>query len=207
MELDEIRPIGAGTMKLLEEKTRRSILNLVSADELTVSQIAEELRMTPQNIYQQLGRLVEAGLVRATREERRGHLMERYYRAAAENFYYGNLDRERSGAGSPHLRLLRGLRERGLELEDTEGNAERLAEILSGRGGARRASTHEMCVSCCASRVFMKLGPADALTKETVLGLESLATMTDEEFEEYIGSYRRLRRFLRSITGAEGGGG
>lgn len=208
--IEELRSIEPNPVNLIEDETRRTILNLLSSSELTVSQISESLQMTPQNIYQQVKKLLKADLVRVTKEERRGHLLEKHYRAVAENFYYGDLVQEHRKQEHPHLELLRELKDRGHDLEVTEQNAERLSEILSSRGNVGKASTHDMCDSCGSSKVFLKLGPANALMNDTILRLENLLSMTDKEFEEYIDFSSRLRRFLISIiksNGNEKGGG
>jgi DNA-binding transcriptional ArsR family regulator len=202
--IEELRPIEPVFVNLLEDETRRTILNLLSSSELTVSQISETLQMTPQNIYQQVKKLLEADLVKVTKEERHGHLLEKHYRAVAENFYYGDLIQEQREQENPHIEILRELKGRGHDLEVNEKVAEKLSEILSSRGSVGRASTHDMCVSCGSSKVFLKLGPANALMNDTMLRLENLLLMTDEEFEEYIDFSSRLRRFLISIIKTNG---
>jgi DNA-binding transcriptional ArsR family regulator len=74
------------TFELLADTTRRRMINLLKARELTVSQIAESLNKTPQNIYHHIRKLVDGGLVEVTREERTENFVERYYRATAEIF-------------------------------------------------------------------------------------------------------------------------
>src|SRR5512139_527030 len=73
--------------KILADETRRKIIFLLRAKELTVSQIADELNLTPQTVYHHIKRLVEAGMVEVTREVRVDHLIESYYMATAEVFH------------------------------------------------------------------------------------------------------------------------
>ena len=58
-------------MELLGDDTRRRIIYLLRARELTISQIAEELRMTLQAIYHHIKKLLPAEMVEVTREESR----------------------------------------------------------------------------------------------------------------------------------------
>ena len=74
------------TFELLADSTRRRIVNLLKARELTVSQIAEQLAKTPQTIYHHIHKLVEGGLVEVSRQETVENFIEKYYRATAEIF-------------------------------------------------------------------------------------------------------------------------
>src|SRR6266567_3992666 len=68
-------------MELLGDDTRRRIIYLLRARELTISQIAEELRMTPQAIYHHIKKLLPVEMVEVTREERpRGESVEAGWR-------------------------------------------------------------------------------------------------------------------------------
>src|SRR5207249_2735309 len=62
------------------------IIYLLRAKEMTVSQIAGELNLTPQAIYHHIRKLRDAGMVEVAREERVDHFIETYYRATAEIF-------------------------------------------------------------------------------------------------------------------------
>jgi DNA-binding transcriptional ArsR family regulator len=74
--------------KLMADESRRKIVFLLRAKEMTVSQIAHELSITPQTIYHHMRKLVESNLVEVTREVRVDHLIESYYRATAEVFHF-----------------------------------------------------------------------------------------------------------------------
>src|SRR2546425_4507968 len=69
--------------QLLGDETRRRVVYLLRAKEMTVSQIAAELNLTPQAIYHHIRKLKEAGIVEIAREERVDHFIETYYRASA----------------------------------------------------------------------------------------------------------------------------
>ncbi len=85
---------GPEAYELLADETRRKILYLLRVKEMNVTQIAEQLGVTSQAIYHHMKKLVKGNMVEITREERRGHLLEAYYRATAEEFLlsHGNLD-------------------------------------------------------------------------------------------------------------------
>jgi len=70
--------------QLMGDKTRRRIIFLLRAKEMTVSQIAAELGMTPQAIYHHIRKFRDADLVEVAREERIDHFIETYYQAAAK---------------------------------------------------------------------------------------------------------------------------
>ena len=82
--------------QLLADETRRRIIYLLRAKEMTVAQIAEELKLTPQAIYHHIRKLKDADMVEVAREERVDHFIETYYRATAEMF---NLAHGEAGSG------------------------------------------------------------------------------------------------------------
>src|SRR5437867_259508 len=78
---------GPEIFQVLADETRRRIIYLLRAKEMTVSQIADELDLTPQAIYHNIRKLKDSGMVEVGREERVDHFIETYYRASAEIFY------------------------------------------------------------------------------------------------------------------------
>src|SRR5215831_14368166 len=109
-------------MELLGDETRRRIIYLLRANEMSVSQIATQLEKTPQAVYHQIKKLTDAGLVEVTREQRNGHLVEAYYRATAEVFQFTHGSKGAPGSLSEsQLRpILKALTKLGLvgELDD-----------------------------------------------------------------------------------------
>src|SRR3990170_6251136 len=85
------------SFELMADETRRKIIFLLRVKEMTVSQIASELNLTPQAVYHHIKRLVKGELVEVSREERVDHLIESYYRATAEvfNFSVVNVRRDK----------------------------------------------------------------------------------------------------------------
>ncbi|AIF68505.1 ArsR family transcriptional regulator [Palaeococcus pacificus DY20341] len=74
-------------IKLMLEDTRRHILRLLRDREMTISQLSEILKKTPQTIYHHVEKLKEAGLVEVKRTEMKGNLVEKYYGRTADAFY------------------------------------------------------------------------------------------------------------------------
>lgn len=74
-------------IKLMLEDTRRQILRLLRDREMTISQLSEILKKTPQTIYHHVEKLKEAGLVEVKRTEMKGNLVEKYYGRTADAFY------------------------------------------------------------------------------------------------------------------------
>src|ERR1700739_108660 len=72
----------------MADDTRRRVVYLLRAKEMTVGQIHHELQLTPQAIYHHIRKLLDAGLVEVAREERVDHFIETYYRATAEVFEF-----------------------------------------------------------------------------------------------------------------------
>src|SRR5438034_896562 len=72
----------------MDDDTRRRVVYLLRAKEMTVGQIHHELQLTPQAIYHHIRKLLDAGLVEVAKEERVGHFIETYYRATAEVFEF-----------------------------------------------------------------------------------------------------------------------
>src|SRR3989442_1928926 len=72
----------------MADDTRRRVVYLLRAKEMTVGQIHHELQLTPQAIYHHIRKLLDAGLVEVAKEERVGHFIETYYRATAEVFEF-----------------------------------------------------------------------------------------------------------------------
>src|SRR5437867_6715366 len=76
--------------RLLADETRRRVIYLLRAKDMTVSQIAAELNLTPQAIYHHIRKMRDTGLVEVAREERADHFIETYHRATAESFTFSH---------------------------------------------------------------------------------------------------------------------
>jgi DNA-binding transcriptional ArsR family regulator len=179
--------------ELVADETRRRIIHLLRAREMTVSQIADALDKTPPAIYHQIRKLVEGGFVEASREERVGHFVETYYRATAEIFEFihggGTEEYERSKA-TASLRALTTL-DLGVASFDKK-TLSQILEIEKKIGAIGRRPGLEDRVT--------RLEDIDIIAKQDVYKYAQLATMSDKEFEESLNLQKKLRHLLKSGT-------
>ncbi len=180
--------------ELLADDTRRRMINLLRAKELTVSQMAAELERTPQAIYHHIKKLVEGGLIEAAREERIENFVETYYRATAEVFELTHGERA------------------GEELDEAE--AREVLKSLAGTGLVAKMNEEKM------SRAIKLLKRAKSIGYDTKL-LEKLEKLEDpglviklhaadytrilfmnsRQFDEYQGLQKELRELLKGSIG------
>jgi len=195
-----LKPISEEAFKLLGDETRRRIIFLLRDNELTVKEISSRLGLTAQNIYHHIRRLQGVGLVRVVEERRSGHLIESFYTVTADTFIY-NEDRMGERGVQSSIDILNGLNELGIQVEASEENATRLAQMHERRVRMLDAPSveNDMCTYCSFSGYFMKFGPMNPLLLSRILQYANLVNMTDEEFEESLQLTRRLREFLISI--------
>ncbi len=70
--------------RLLFSQKHSRILNLVTASELSISEIAKSLNMNPGLVHYYLKELEQHGLVKQVREEIKGGVVKKYYRSSAK---------------------------------------------------------------------------------------------------------------------------
>ena len=180
--------------QLLADGTRRKIIFLLRATEMTVSQIASTLGVTPQAIYHHMKKLQNADLVIVEREERVGHLIESYYRATAEAFLcsVGVTPSGREFFEKQTKTTLDALVKIGLKLEYDEDDIQALIE------------KQDELLKCCNEKDFEEnlkdtLGDLDNNTLALVKDFGKLIVMTDEEFEKHQQLNREFRDALKSL--------
>src|SRR5689334_20390060 len=129
-------------MELLGDETRRRMIYLLRARELTISQIAEELRMTPQAIYHHIKKLLPAEMIEITREERVDNFIETYYRATAEvfEFSFGTIGKNQAQAEQRLRDTLLALDKLGIRVRVEDDAVAQLVKIQEKMGnfGPRR---------------------------------------------------------------------
>jgi len=175
--------------ELLADETRRRIIYLLRAKEMTVSQLAGELHVTPQAVYHQINKLRELGLIDVAREERVDHFIETYYRAAAEvfEFHHG----ETSEEGEKHFKEAFGALSRvGLRVEADESVIKEVAELHAEKGKLGLSQELEEKISGLDDVAFF--------TKSMLYELAQLATMTDKQFDKMIETEKALRKLMTS---------
>jgi DNA-binding transcriptional ArsR family regulator len=197
-----IHRISGEAFKLLEDETRRRIVLMIRDGPMTVKEISDRLKLTPQNIYHHMNRLQDAGVVELSYERRSGHIIESYYSVPADTFVYTE-DVIDEKPVNRFMNILFGLREMGVPVQTGRENASRLMELDHAYQGALMdpANGYEVCENCSFSGFFMKFGPMNPLQLNRILWYANLIRMSDAEYQEYLDRVGELRGFLRSIAG------
>ncbi|MGD2141854.1 MAG: helix-turn-helix domain-containing protein [Candidatus Bathyarchaeota archaeon] len=181
------------SFQLLADDTRRRIVFLLRAKEMTVSRIADALEVTPQTIYHHIKKLQKADLVQVVKEERVGHLIESYYRATAEAFIcsVGATPEGREFYEKQMKGTLDALVRIGFELKYDEEDTQNLIEL------------QDRLNKCCSEKDFEEdidsLKEIDNVTLSVIKEYGKLLLMTDEEFEEQQRLKKEFRESLKSL--------
>ncbi len=177
--------------QLLADETRMRVVYLLRAKEMTVSQIASELGLTPQTIYHHIKKLREAEMVEVAREERIDHLIEYYYRATAGVFHFvdGVCPEERR---SPKRirNLLKALRPLGF---DANHSSKQISAIVKLKEDLRRQRDSPDILD-----EIYEMDEFDSSTERDLIEFALMMRMNDREFEKYIENQRMLRELLLS---------
>jgi DNA-binding transcriptional ArsR family regulator len=178
--------------QLLADETRRRIIYLLRAKEMTVSQIAGELNLTPQAIYHHIRKLKDAGMVEVAREERVDHFIETYYRASAEIFNMSHGEGSSSAyAEEKAAESLMALSKIGLRVPSDPAVASRLVEL--------EKRMEQIGEQEKLSEAIAGLDDVDFFVKQGVAHLAKLLLMSDKDFTEYLSLIRDERKLLRSL--------
>ena len=176
--------------ELLADETRRRIIYLLRAKEMTVSQLAGELHVTPQAVYHQISKLKEVGLIDVAREERVDHFIETYYRAAAEvfEFHHGSAG---SHEAEKHFReAFDALAKLGLNVEADESVVKKVAEL--------HAEMDKIGLSPALEEKISSLDDVAFFTKSRMYELAQLALMSDKQFDKMMETHLGLRKLMTS---------
>lgn len=180
-----------GAFKLLADETRMKMIYLLRAKEMTVSQIAGELGLTPQTIYHHIKKLREAEMVEVSREERVDHLVESYFRATAGlfNFIDGSCATEQGG--EERIRsALKALKTLGFDIDPDE---KQTSNVIKLRDELRRVREDPEIVG----KVYEMDGVDSSLVRD-LIEFVAMVRMSDREFEKYLDTQRNLREWLLS---------
>lgn len=180
--------------KILADGTRRRMIYLLRAKEMTVSQIADELDLTPQTVYHHVKKLLEADMVEVTREVRVDHLIESYYQTTAEVFHVnvGKASGSKESLAESIPIALEGLKRIGFKIDYDKKDVEELAELAMHLEECCGAKEYEEALS--------KLTDLDLLSKEVVQEYATLLSMSDEEMARQCELKRNFRKALRSLA-------
>jgi len=176
---------------VIGDKTRRRIVYILRARELSVSQIAEQLQVTPQAIYHHIKKLLETGMVEVAKEERIGHFIETYYRATAEVFEFEYGERHNQEVGEAETKeAIRALEKVGFVLRADDDTISRYVKLVTKIETAGANSAIEEKLADMPDSGFFAAQHARKLAR--------LLAMTDKQFEEYQALEREARGLLRS---------
>ncbi len=179
--------------KVLADETRRKILFLLRAKEMTVSQIAEQLDLTPQTVYHHIKKLVECEMVEVSREVRVDHLIESYYQATAEVFHLtvGKSSHSKEALEETTEAALKALGKIGFKLQYDKKDVSELAELMMDMHDCCSAKEYEDAIS--------KLDDVDLLTQEDVQEYAGILSMSAEEIETDEELRKKFRNRLRAL--------
>ncbi len=177
--------------QLLADDTRRRIIYLLRAKEMTVAQIAEELKLTPQAIYHHIRKLKDADMVEVAREERVDHFIETYYQATAEMF---NLAHGESGSAKV---MEEEVREALGALDKLGFKAKVDPDVVTKVVDLMKRMKEPDATSPWTEKVN-ELTDVSYFTKQELLEFTYLMSVSDKEFESFLKCYRDLRKTLRS---------
>ena len=179
--------------KIAADQTRRKMLFLLRAKEMTVSQIAQELNLTPQTVYFHIKKLVEAGMVEVSREVRVDHLIESYYQATAEVFHFtvGNTTRSKETLMETIEAVLNALKRIGFRIEYDKKALNQLTDLQM------------KLQDCCSAKEYeeeiAKLEDVDFFVKQDLQEYASILSMSDEKIDKEEQLKREFRELLRSL--------
>lgn len=177
--------------ELMGDETRRRMIYLLRAKELTVSQIADQLDKTPQAIYHQIRKLLEVGLIEVAKEERVGHFIETYYRASAEVFHLSYGEGESKEYAEHRTReTLQALEKLGFTVKIDEDTLSRLVDL------DRKIETSHMKPDL--EEKIAEFEDVDFLTKQDVTGYAKVLFCSDKQFEDWLKLMKEFRELLRS---------
>jgi DNA-binding transcriptional ArsR family regulator len=179
--------------EIAADKTRRRIVHLLRARVLSVSQIADELDMTPQAIYHHIRKMLEVGLIEVAKEERIEHFIETYYQTSAEifQFNYGE-ENDRKFSEARTRESLVALNKIGLLQPIDDETVAKFSKIQ-----AKINSIHQMC-SLDSMEKVSNIEGLDSFTKQDAIEIGCKISMSDRDYEEIQRLNLEIRELLRS---------
>ncbi len=179
--------------QLLADQTRRRVVYLLRAKEMTVSQIAAELDLTTQAIYHHIRKLKDAGMVEIAREERVDHFIETYYQASAEVFHLAHGQSKSSALAERNTaEALKVLPRLGFPVRAGPETVSKLVEL------ERRMD--EIGEKSEWTNKIAGLDDVDFITKFGVSHYAKMLSMSDEEYNEYLKISKEWRKVIRQTV-------
>lgn len=180
-------------MELMADETRRRIIYLLRAKEMTVAQLAEALSLTPQAVYHHIRKLKEVELVEIAKEERVGHLIETYYRASAEMFHFTmGKGKTSTIVDAQELEAIRNLPRLGFKMTLDPEVVAKVVDLM------RELKAQEQGEEKLLEKIGA-LDDIDFLTKQSMEHYGSILGWTDREFDDFVRILQDQRRLLQSM--------
>jgi DNA-binding transcriptional ArsR family regulator len=179
--------------KILADESRRKILYLLRAKEMTVSQIADDLDLTPQTVYHHIKKLVQADMIEVTREVRIDHLIESYYRATAEifNLTVGNSVSGKAAFSENIEVALKALKEIGFNVTYDQKDTAKLAELWMKLDDCCSAKQYEDAIE--------KLD-VDFFVKQDVREYAGMLAMSEAQLKQQDKIKEKITALIRSLV-------
>jgi DNA-binding transcriptional ArsR family regulator len=180
--------------RLLADEKRRKIIYLLRAKEMTVSQIADELNLAPQNLYHHIKKMLEADLVEVTREVRVGSLIESYYRATAEVFQItvGQTSGSKELQTANIAAILESLKKIGFNITYNEKDIAKLSELTMKLDNNPVPKEYDTAIS--------NLKDIDLLVKQGLQEYTIILSMSDEQLKRKNTLKQEFQNTLRSLA-------
>ena len=180
--------------RLLADEKRRSIIYLLRAKEMTVSQIADELNLAPQNLYHHIKKMLEADLVEVTREVRVGSLIESYYRATAEVFQItvGQTSGSKELQTANIAAILASLKKIGFNITYNEEDIAKLSELTMKLDNNPVPKEYDAAIS--------NLEDIDLLVKQGLQEYTVILSMSEEQLKRKNALKQEFQNTLRSLA-------
>lgn len=193
VEMKAVKVVDPENFNLLADETRRKIIFLLRATEMTVTQIANNLNTSRQTVYHHIEKLKEAELVEVAFTEQIGHLTESHYRATAEAFYcsVGSTTGGHEFFQSQVKTVLESLKKLGFNISYSDADVNRLMEIQS-----------EQDYCCDMTELWGNISRLEDVDEKTKTIIEEFAkqlVMTNDEFQYLQAKKREFREFMQSL--------
>lgn len=161
-------------IKVLSNASRLQIMALLLEKEKTISELAEEIGITPQTTHHHVHQLLDAGLIHVSREETLGNIVKRYYDVEEEwlnsSKVWDDLTiEEKKNYKIAALGTIKGMANRGIRYIQ---NKERIDHEVGWVSFKKISFTEE------------NMDKVDEIFKETIKKLDELDDKKDEDEEE-----------------------
>lgn len=180
-------------IELLGDETRRRVIYLLRAREHTISQMAEELGLTPPAIYHHIKKLLAAGMVEVSKEERIENFIEIYYRATAEVFEFsygtGKTPEYQEQRTKESLEALHKL---GINVRIEPETVSKLVEV--------QKKLEELGSNPALDEKVAGLEGVDFLGRQEIKSYARMVAMTDRQWQEWFELYKEFGRLLKTIV-------